>query len=154
MRPVSESTARIVKESFSNKYVKLGRIVNNWSEIVGEKMADKAQPVRIRYRKHEKAKTPEASLDIAVSSANATLLHYQKDLILERINQIFGEKWIRSIRFVNIPSNEERSLRRQKIKPPMSADQKETLSNMVASITDGDIKERLTRLGSEILTSE
>lgn len=156
MRPVSESTARIVKKSFSRKYIALGRIVNNWEEIVGEKLADKAQPVKINYRKNKKEKKgkPIATLDIAVSSANATLLHYQKDVILERINQVFGDQWITGIRFVNVSSNEIRPLRAKRKAPAMNAEQKQTLEQMVASIADDDIKECLSRLGSEILTTE
>ncbi|MCB1531280.1 MAG: DUF721 domain-containing protein [Alphaproteobacteria bacterium] len=153
MRPISESTARIVKKSFSRKYIALGRIVNNWEEIVGQQLADKAQPVKIHYHKREKSQAPDATLDIAVSTANATLLHYQKDLILERINQVFGEQWITGIRFVNIPSNEEVILRKRS-KRTLSASEQESLANMVASIADGDIKERLNRLGTEILTSD
>lgn len=156
MRPVSESTARIVKQSFNRKYIALGRIVNNWEEIVGEKLADKAQPVKINYRKNKKDKKgkPNATLDIAVSSANATLLHYQKDVILERINQVFGDQWITGIRFVNAPSNELKPLRAKRKAPTMNADQQQTLADMVASIADDDIKERLSRLGSEVLTTE
>lgn len=154
MRPVSESTARIVKQSFNRKYIALGRIVNNWEEIVGVRLAHKAQPVKIRYRKRDKKNTkPDATLDIAVSSANATLLHYQKDVILERINQIFGEQWISAIRFVSIPSNQEVP-KLQKQKTPLTPAQKKTLSDVVADIADDGIREKLESLGHEIISSD
>ena len=153
MRPVSEATSRILKQSFNRKYVALGRIVNNWPQIVGDKLADKAQPVKIRYRKTDKKKAPEASLDIAVSSANATLLHYQKDLILERINQVFGERWITSIRFVSSPSNEGRPIIKKRA-APLTADEKTTLSGMASQISDDDVRERLQKLGHEILSQK
>lgn len=154
MRPISEATARITSESFSRKYIALGRIVKSWPEIVGEKLAIKAQPAKLRYRRKgngsDKREKPDCILDVAVSSADATLLHYQKDLILERINQIFGEQWINDIRFVNITGNNSGALRK-KPKAPLTAAEKTTLSELVETIDDPDIKKRLLTLGQEII---
>lgn len=153
MRPLSEATARVTGKSFKRKYIALGRIVNHWSEIVGEKLASKAQPVQIHYRKHKKSQKPVASLDIAVSSADATLLHYQKDLILERINQIFGEQWISAIRFVHAPSNSQSSFGKKQARP-LTQDEKDSLSSLLAEIADDEIKSRLSRLGEGVLAKE
>lgn len=150
MRPLSESVAKIAGKSFERKYIALGRIVNNWPDIVGHKLADKAQPVKILYRKQADKKVQDATLEIATSSANATMLHYQKDLILERINQVFGERWITAIRFVNTPSNTV-STKRKKPKVPLTEREKKTLSDMVFNIDDEDMKERLQRLGQAII---
>ena len=150
MKPLSEATARIAGKSFERKYIALGRIVNNWEDIVGQKLADKAQPVKIHYKKKKGADKPDAMLEIAASSANATLLHYQKDLILERINQIFGDRWISGIRFVNIPSNTETKIRK-KPKAPLTEDEKKTLSEALNSIDDEDMKNRLEFLGQAII---
>lgn len=154
MRPISEASGRVAGQNFQRKYVALGRIVSHWSDIVGESFASKAQPVKIHYRKFEKSKKPQASLDIAVSSADATMMHYQKDLILERINQIFGERWIQSIRFVNIPANEIKTPAFKKPKKPLSVDEKQSLQSLLENITDHDIKARLESLGSEIIMED
>lgn len=153
MRPLSEATARIAGKSFERKYIALGRIVNNWRDIVGAKLADKAQPVKIHYRKSKDKKKPDATLEIAASSADATLLHYQKDLILERINQIFGERWITAIRFVNTPSNTQ-SKSIKKIKAPLTAAEKKTLSDMVFEIEDDRLRASLEQLGQAIILDE
>lgn len=153
MRPVSEATSRILNQSFNRKYIALGRIVNSWNEIVGEKLANKAQPVKIRYRKRDKGQKPEAALDIAVSSADATLMHYQKDLILERINQIFGDDWITGIRFVSLPSNEIVPPIKKRT-APLTPAQKKTLSETVAGIVDEEIKAKLESLGKEVLSNK
>lgn len=150
MRPLSEATAKIAGKSFERKYIALGRIVNNWRDIVGEKLADKAQPVKIHYRKKKDGKKPEATLEIAASSADATLLHYQKDLILERINQIFGERWISALRFVNAPSNNAQKTRK-KLKAPLTEAEKKTLSNTVSGIEDDAMRKRLEELGKAII---
>jgi len=153
MRTLSEATAKIAGKSFERKYIALGRIVNNWNDIVGEKLADKAQPVKISYRKKKGASKPDATLEIAASSSNATVLHYQKDLILERINQIFGEQWISAIRFVNVPSNTQGKILK-KAKAPLTESEKKTLSDMVFDIEDGEIRSRLEHLGQAIIMDE
>lgn len=153
MRPLSEATARIAGKSFERKYIALGRIVNNWRDIVGENLADKGQPVKIHYRKKKGQQKPDATLEIAANSADATLLHYQKDLILERINQIFGERWISAIKFVNIPSNTQgKSFK--KPKAPLTEAEKKTLSDVLFGIEDADMRARLERLGQSIIMDE
>ena len=153
MRPLSEATARIAGKSFERKYIALGRIVKNWHDIVGASLADKAQPVKIQYRKKPRGAKPDATLEIAVSSADATLLHYQKGLILERINQIFGERWITAIKFVQAASNSQPVI--QKKRPaPLTAEEKKTLSGMLISVEDQDMKSRLENLGQAILEDE
>jgi hypothetical protein len=153
MRPLFEATARVSGKSFERKYIALGRIVNSWSQIVGADLAHKALPVRILYRKKAAQKSPESTLEIATSSADATLLHYQKDLILERINQIFGERWITAIRFVAVPANTQ-SLRRKKAQKPLTDHEKKHLSDIVNAIEDPEVKLRLEALGQAILMEE
>ncbi len=155
MRPLSESTARIAGKSFERKYIALGRIVKHWDEIVGAKLADKAQPVKIQYRKAPRGGKAEVTLEVAASSADATMLHYQKELILERINQIFGDRWVTAIKFVQVASNNSArpySRKRKKTSAPLTTDEKNTLSGMLVSIEDHDIKTRLEILGQAILT--
>ncbi|HQX27247.1 MAG TPA: DciA family protein [Alphaproteobacteria bacterium] len=153
MRPIFEATARVSGQSFSRKYVSLGRILSSWKEIVGEKLAGKAQPVKINYRKREKGGNPVAILDIAASSADSTLLHYQKDLILERINQIFGDKWVTAIRFVATPvSIKGKTAKKSRIS--LTEDEKSHLSGMLESLADPDLKAKLETLGTAIITEQ
>ncbi|MCE7886117.1 MAG: DUF721 domain-containing protein [Alphaproteobacteria bacterium PRO2] len=152
MRPISEATARVSGQSFSRKYVSLGRVLSCWKEIVGDKLASKAQPVKINYRRREKGGNPVAILDIAASSADSTLLHYQKDLILARINQIFGDQWVTAIRFVAAPVNGKPKAKKTRI--PLTEDEKNHLSGMLETLADPDIKARLETLGTAIMTEQ
>lgn len=129
----------------------LGRLVTHWTEIVGADLADRAQPVKIHYRKVPGSKRPEASLDIAAATVDATLLHYRKDLILERINQIFGERLVVSLRFVPVAANEAPRTRRRILKRPVNPTDRQNLSNMLDNIDDPALKERLEQLGTSIL---
>ena len=129
----------------------LGRLVTHWSDIVGADLAGSAHPVMIRYRKVPGCKNAEASLDIAASTADATLLHYRKELILERINQIFGERLVTALRFVPMASNQPPPARARLLKKPLSPREREDLANLLAPIEDTGLKERLETLGISIL---
>ncbi len=151
MRPLSEATARVAGQNFSRKFVALGRIAAQWEAIIGAQLATKAQPAGLRYRKATKrGKKPQAILEIAASSADATLLHYQKDLILERLNQIFGDRWITDLKFVTTVANTA-PIQRKKRKSPLTGSEKNHLSAMLDGVEDPDILARLEALGQGII---
>jgi len=154
MRPLSEATSRIAGQSFSKKYIALGRIVSHWDDILGQDLASKAQPCRLLYRKQTtRRKRQDVTLEIACASADAIVLHYQKDLILERINQIFGERWITAIRFVPSAANTP-PLRRQKRQKPLTVQEKNTLSGLLNYVDDHDMRGHLERLGQAIIMED
>lgn len=150
-RLLSNAVPKVAGQVFSRKYIMLGRLVTHWEDIVGAGMAHKTQPVKIRYIKPKTKKDKAtATLDIAASTADATLLHYKKDLILERINQIFGDRWVSAIRFVPQASTHQEN-KAKIIKKPLSPTDKKTLQDTLSSVSDPDIKEKLENLGKAIL---
>lgn len=150
MRLISEATNRVTSQNFNRKFISIGRIVKAWDVIMGDDMADKATPNRILYRKpKKKTDKPKAVLEIAISQAHATVLHYQKDVILARIESVFGEPWINDIKFIAV----------QKVKPvkrkksayrPLTEPQKNHLSNLLDVVEDSELKERLLNLGQKL----
>jgi hypothetical protein len=150
LRLLSDSIPRIAGQVFSRKYIMLGRLVTRWTDIVGADLADKAQPVKIRTIRTAKGGVTVSSLDIAVSPADATVLHYRKDLILERINQIFGERLVGAIRFVPIVANASArpAAKRHRL---LSEGDKTYLSGLVDQVEDPEIRDRLQSLGAAIL---
>lgn len=153
MRPVSEATSRIARHNFSKKFIAIGRIVEHWDDIMGEKFADKAQPLKIHYRKNKRSDKPSATLDIATSSSYATILPYQKDVIIERINNIFGDKWITDIKFIASEMQERKEPSIKKTKP-LTGSEKKYLSSTLENIDDNELKERLDNLGKAIITEK
>lgn len=152
MRLISEAIPAVAGRAFSRKYIMLGRIVTRWQDIVGEDMAAKAQPVRLNYiRNKVRDKKASFTLDVAVNNADATVLRYRVDLMLERINQIFGEGWIKAIRFVpGGAANEAHSISRKRRKPLTEAE-KSYLSNILEDTDDPELQEKLKSLGESIL---
>lgn len=157
-RLISESVPRVAGQAFGRKYIMLGRLVTHWADIVGAEMAMQAQPVAMKYRSGKKKdpaakddKPAEFTLEISADSAAATVLRMQVDLILARINQIFGANWITAIRFVPKATDGQENNRFKKRPKPLTPDQKQSLSTMVKDVSDPELQERLERLGAAIL---
>lgn len=163
MRSLSQATTVVTKSVFSRKYVALGRIVEHWSDIIGADLAGKAQPAGLKYRRPiskgtekgaEKGKKPEAILEIATTSAHATRLHYQKDVILERINTVFGDRWVSDIRFKTVSSLPSSFSRSKQKKPSLSEEEENYINETLDFVTDKDVKERLKALGRSLITDK
>jgi len=118
---------------------------------MGAAFADKAAPVRIMYRKaRKKNDKPVATLEVATSASDAMMLHYQKDVILQRITSLFGEAWITDIKFVAADMNKSAVLVKKQ-RRPLTDGQKNHLSEMLDGIEDQAIYERLKSLGEGVL---
>jgi hypothetical protein len=155
LRPLSVSVSKLTSDAFARKFVALGRILSHWESIVGSDMSSKAQPVKLHYRKPKtRGEKPQASLDIGANSADAALLHYQKDLILERLNQIFGDNWITSIRFVHVAANssaDDWNGYKAKKNAPLSSEEQQRIAPALEAIEDEDLRKILEKLGQGIL---
>jgi len=151
-KQLSYAVSKVTRKSCSKKFISLGRILTHWDQIMGEEMAQYAQPVKIQYRKPKnRREKPSATLEIAAASAQATLLHYQIDLILERINRIFGERWITAIKFVHIPANSSKKPSFRNQKPRLSLQEKAELNTWLENISDPEMRLRLESLGQAML---
>lgn len=151
LKLLSETAAKITGKTFSRKYIALGRLFEQWEDIMGADMAARTQPLKLHYRakKNQKEK-PQAMLEIAASSADAAVLVYRRDLILERINRLFGDRWVTDIKYAHIdPQTAGKIARRQK--KPLTEDERGFLSKTLEQITDPALKERLQRFGEAYL---
>ncbi len=118
---------------------------------MGKEFSDKAVPVKINYRKKTRNKEQSATLDIATTSSYATILPYQKGVILERLNRLFGDNWITDIRFI-AGNFEEAPKEKKKIISPLTQSEKKYLSGVLDKIDDPDLNAKLESLGKAIIT--
>lgn len=118
---------------------------------MGKQMAAQAQPLKIRYKKpKKKGDRAQATLDVATSSAHASLLNMQKGMLLEKINYIFGEALVTDIRFIHTPANlAEKTAKQQN---PLTKEEKKSLSDMLESIEDEDIRAKLMDMGEALIS--
>ena len=154
MNPVSRSVPKLLGKVFQRKYIALGRIVTHWAEIVGEDVARRSQPIKINYFKPkntaQKAKEKAtATLEVAASSADCAVLVYQKDIILQKLEMFFGDKWVTDIKFLHVEP-------KVTAKPPkkiktLTESEKNYLSQLLEGVDDPDMRDRLQSLGQSIL---
>jgi hypothetical protein len=149
MRHLSHTVPKVASQAFARKYIMLGRLVTHWGEIVGPELAAKTSPAGTRYIKKGKDGKPEIALEIAASNADATLLLYRTQAILEKINLIFGDSWIKTIQFV--PLSRPPASKPRRTSKPLTSGEKTYLSGTLDTIADDDLKTLLQSLGQAIL---
>lgn len=150
MRLLSKSVPNVTGKTFQKKYILLGRIVTQWAEIVGDEMAQKTQPVKLKWRKTPD-KSKQFTMEVAANSAEATLLQYRTDLIIEKLNMLLGERMITAIRFVPISSNTQKPVTAITKPETLNPDDENYLSKTLENIEDPDIQEKLKSLGAAML---
>lgn len=157
LRLLSDAVPKVTGKLFARKYIALGRIVTHWPDIIGEDMAQRAQPMKIHYRKaaadkdgkKPKAAKSAATLEIGATSADCAVLQMQKGVILERINQVFGDAWVADIKFTHVAPDKKPAPKARK--KPLNEEEQKYLAEMLEEVADPDIKQRLDRLGKAIL---
>ena len=155
LKPLSHGVANITRQSFAKKFVALSRILEHWPDIIGKEFASIAQPQKLSYRKPKtKDDKPEATLHIMANPADATSLHYQTDLILERINQIFGDRWITKVKFEAISGITEPLTPLRKPAKPLNPAAQMRLNEVLEDISDPELRLRLEKLGQGVLRKQ
>jgi hypothetical protein len=155
LKPLSVSVAAITRQSFAKKFVAIARILEHWPAIIGKEFASIAQPQKLSYRKPKtKDERPSATLHIMATPSDATTLHYQSDLILERINQIFGDKWITKIKFEPMVAGNSSLNSSSLTVKPLSVEAKNRLNDVLDDISDPELRLRLEKLGEGVLRKQ
>lgn len=157
LRHLSVPANRVSKRNFSTKFVALGRVIEHWDSIIGADMVEHAQPVRIHNRNYSKKRgaKPECILDIACSSSHAMILQYQKSLILERMTNIFGNRWVTDIRFTATQAlkTPKRTINRIEKRDLCDQDH-DFIDDSLAHLDNDPIKDTLRRMGAHILQEQ
>lgn len=152
LKHLSKSVSKVGGKMFERKFVTLGRLLNHWDVIVGKELAGKTAPVKLAYRKQGTQK--HLTLVISTDSAQAMLLHYRKDFILEKINQLLGDTVIHALKFVDQSAGtpDKQGNRKRPIQNiTLTPTQEQNLSEMLESVHDQDIRERLHSLGKSMM---
>lgn len=153
-RPVRQVTGK----TFASKFITLGKVITFWPEIVGEELAAKTYPVGMSVRKTGAAQQAkngrklEATLEISASSADATLIVYQKALILERLRTMLGDGLVVDMRVTHGGARAPRYV--PPVPPPVSHltdGSKTCLSVGTDTISDPELREALENLGRWIV---
>lgn len=142
-------TQRIVEPVFKVRGLMEGKIISNWSKIVGDRYSELSLAEAITFPKGKKT---EGTLHLNVTSAGAMLIHYSQDLILEQVNTFFGYKALTKLRLTHgfIPPKETE----QKCQiRSLNEDEEKWILLQVNKISDPQLRECLSNLGSSLMRS-
>ena len=125
-------------------------IVASWSELVGEKLAEKSEPVKINWPRKTASKTEAepATLVVRVEGAFALDLQHLSPIMIERVNARYGWKAIGKILLKQGPVRKTAPYRPL---PPPSPEYMEKARDAVGSLNNPALEEALIRLGAGIL---
>lgn len=152
LKHLSKPVSKISGKLFERKFVTLGRLLQHWDIIVGKDLSKITTPVKVTYQKKGN-KGAKLGLIVSTDSSQAMLLHYRKDLILQKINQILGDKTIETLKFVDQSDAMAKSRKSATVKSrkPLTDPQKKDLSCMLEKIQDEELKQTLERFGKSLL---
>jgi hypothetical protein len=152
-RPISDLVPGLTKDILGKKSLLFGKMIAEWPHIAGADIAAKTMPLDLKYSKKIDQKS-QVTLHLAVQSAYALEISYQKTLLIERLNMFFGYPAIKDIKMIqhtNIMSN-----RKAPSVPiqPITLGEEQVLDEMVAEIQENGLQTALKNLGKAILSRQ
>lgn len=128
-------------------------LVLYWPEIVGERLAARCRPLRLRWpvRAPERREAPEpATLMILVEGAFAIELQHQADLVIERVNGHVGWRCVGRLALRQGPVVPRTPSRRGTPAPEPAAVRR--AQDAARDIGDDGLRDALVRLGARALS--
>ena len=98
LRPVSKALPRGLKTILKKGGHNYSTIINNWSSLVGKKIANVCYPKSIKTGKELR----DGVLFLNVIHGDQLLVEYGKKNIIDKINVFFGYQFVKEIRLVLI----------------------------------------------------
>ncbi len=138
---------RLTQPLFGKRGLADGRVVGEWTDIVGPMLARSSIPQRIVYRRGERT---DGTLHLKVAPGGmATELQHLEPLLVERINGHFGYRAVARLALVQGPLPPPPP---EPVPPaPLDAEAERHLNRLLAGIADAGVRERLNSLGRAVL---
>ena len=147
-KTIGTNVTKIVKPLISKRGFGNSEIINNWVNIVGNKLAQNIMPQKISYNCNSNL---DGVLLLRVNSSSVALeIQYVEKQIINKINTYFGFRAIGRIKIIQgpIPSPERKLT--SKIRSIAKTDKIE-LERKLNSIKDPDLRVALAALGTAII---
>jgi len=137
LRPMSKSLPSGLKTILKKGGHNYSLIINNWSNLVGKKIADVCYPKSVKTGKELK----DGMLFLNVVHGDQLLVEYSKRDIIDKINVFFGYQFVKEIRIVLI---------REKIETKknhlLNKEKKSKYYKKLETIKDSELKKKLKGL--------
>ena len=144
-RPLAELLNNCLSTAFARQGFAAREIVTHWPEIVGQEIAEIAEPIRMQWPRNPEGAAP-ATLVLRVEGPAAIEVQHQSGLVIERVNRFFGWQAVDRLAFRQAP------LRGQRARPRPPRIDPETAEKIAHSlvIEHAPLREALGRLGAAL----
>jgi hypothetical protein len=153
MERLDKHFEKLTKASFARYGFAYGELMARWPEIVGETLAQRCEPERIKWPRGsgEMAQKLGGSLVIRAEPGRSLDLQYQSHQIIERINQFYGYGAVTSVKVLQGHVASSKTLIKKD--NPLDPETEKVLDTELESIVDERLKQALHRLGSGALAN-
>lgn len=155
-RTLADIVPGMSKDIFGKKNMLFGKMLAEWPNIAGADIAAQTVPMDLRYQRAKEGTkgAAQAILHLAVRSAYALELSYQKTLLIERLNMFFGYAAIKDIKIIQNSEimNNKKATKVQTRPLPLQEAQK--IDAQVAAIKENDLQIALKNLGKAIASRQ
>ena len=152
LKPISDIIHPITNKAFKKKGFLQGEIISKWSQIVGEDLAKKTQPKRIRFASHSSSAIT-TKLIIQVAIGYAPIIQHQQKEILDKVNTYFGYLAIGKLQLIQAPLMiENETIKVTKVN--LTKKERQRLDNSIKNIQSYDLSEALKDLGKQLINDK
>lgn len=150
-RGLNVALARLTNPLVKRRGAAFGDILARWPEIVGPLLSADTQPEKLHYGAKD---GHGATLEVAVTGAQALELQHLAPLVVERINSYFGYRVVAGLKLKQMPVRP-----RVAAAPPMrqsrrlTPDEAKRLGEMLSEVDDKNLRQALETLGRSLLGS-
>lgn len=134
----------------AKKSITMTRVINHWSELVGQDIALRSSPLKIIYKKQKCKETGElktfSNLRIRCEGALGTMLAMRGEIITQRLNRLFGASYFSGIQIEHGTVGSAPHIKRKKPEP-------KHYDLDLSYIDDPVLKSRLESLGQAVMNS-
>lgn len=157
-RPFADLLGPTLADALKARGFATADIIGHWPDIVGARLAEQSQPMKIQWPPRPKTQMPEASpqpatLILRVESAFALEVEMGAAQIIERINAVFGWRCVGKLRLKQGPVEHPERRERPKI-PELAPAAARKLADDLKGIEDSRLREALERLGRQVRGSK
>jgi hypothetical protein len=153
-RPFADLVGPTLADALKARGFATADIIGHWPDIVGARLAEHSQPMKIQWPPRPKTQGPEAppapaTLFLRVESAFALEVEMSAAQIVERINGVFGWRCVGKLRLRQGPVEHIERRERPGV-PVLAPGAAKKLDADLAGIENPGLREALERLGRQV----
>ena len=141
LRRMPDLLGRLLDPEAKRRGLAEATLLTEWARVIGPEIAGRCQPVSL---------SRDGLLHLDVSGSAALELQHSEVQVVERINTFFGRPTVRRLRLRQAPPKRRAFVPRPAPPPPLTPDDKERISETVASVDNDELRHALESLGGTL----